>query len=712
MNAPEPRRTAHPGEHYPLGARWDGGGVNFAVFAEAAERVEVEVYLHPAARAPVLRLDLAHRTGPIFHSYVEGLKPGMLYGYRVHGPFEPSKGHRFNPQKLLIDPYTRAIGRPIKWHESLFGYPVGHDPDDLRQDTRDSAPYAPLGAIVDDSFDWQADVAPRTPWQDTIIYEAHVKGATMLHPRVPQEHRGTYLGLASDAFIEHLVELGVTALELLPIQAFVREQHLLDRGLQNYWGYSPLCYFAVEPGYACGNGIEAIDEFKTAVRRLHQAGIEVLIDVVYNHTGEGNRLGPTLCYRGLSNAAYYQLSKKAPRYCADYTGTGNTLNAYHPFVLQMILDSLRYWVEQLHVDGFRFDLATSLGRKQDHVDLHAPFFQAIAQDPVLSRVKLIAEPWDIGPHGYQLGSFPWPWAEWNGGFRDSVRSFFRGDKGQLGSIATRMAGSSDLFADRVQPQASINFITAHDGFTLEDLVSYNEKHNKQNGEQNRDGHDHNISDNCGEEGMTDNQRVWFRREARKRGLMSALLLAQGVPMICAGDELSRTQNGNNNAYCQDNELSWLDWELDERREAFLTFVRDLVAFRKAHHTFRRRYYPGGKLLHPGCKELSWWHPSGREITEKDWHDNDQRCLGMMLCDAAFKSHHAMQAPRKDADETFLLLLNGSRRAPRFVLPEPPLPGVWLRRWAGVEAYHDTPLHAGRRLRIPPASVVVLIHKPD
>ncbi|MDR7452979.1 MAG: glycogen debranching protein GlgX, partial [Armatimonadota bacterium] len=516
-----------PGKPYPLGATWDGLGVNFALYSEHAEHVEVALFDHAEDEAPSAQIALPERTGPVWHGYAPGLQPGRLYGYRVWGPYRPEAGHRFNPAKVLLDPYARAVGRPLRWHDSLFGYTIGDPQADLSFDGRDSAAWAPLGAVVEEAFEWGDDRRPAIPWEDTIIYETHVRGISRLHPEVPEDLRGTYLGLSSEPVVEHLRSLGVTTVELLPVQAFVNDRHLAERGLANYWGYNPLAYFAAEPRYAAGEPLAATREFKMMVRALHAAGLEVVIDVVYNHTGEGNHLGPTLAFRGIDNASYYKLAPD-PRYYMDYTGTGNTLDPGNPYVLQLVTDSLRYWVEQMHVDGFRFDLAAALAREFYDVNMLASFFKIIQQDPVLSRVKLIAEPWDVGEGGYQVGNFPWLWAEWNGRYRDVVRRFWRGDHGQVPEFATRIAGSADLYArSGRKPYASINFVTAHDGFTLADLVSYERKHNEANGEDNRDGADDNYSTNCGAEGPSDDPAVLACRDALARSFLATLLLSQG-----------------------------------------------------------------------------------------------------------------------------------------------------------------------------------------
>ena len=566
-----------PGQPAPLGATWDGLGVNFALYSDHAEKVELVLFDAPEHTEPAWTGELTERTGPIWHGYIPGLRPGQLYGYRVHGPFEPEKGHRFNANKVLLDPYAKAIGRPLDWHKSLFGYEVGHADEDLSFSAEDSAAYAPLGAVIEEGFAWGDDRLLNIPWQDTIIYETHVKGISKLHPEVPEPLRGTYLGLCSEPMLDHFRELGVTTIQLLPVHAKVNDWHLVKKGLSQYWGYNTLAYFAPEPSYSSNGSISAVRDFKMMVRSLHAAGFEVIVDVVYNHTGEGNRLGPTLSFRGIDNLSYYKANPDNPRYLMDYTGTGNTLHAGNPHVLQLIMDSLRYWVLEMHVDGFRFDLAAALARDLYEINMLSSFFQVIQQDPVLSQVKLIAEPWDVGPGGYQVGSFPWQWAEWNGRYRDAVRRFWRGDDGMKGEFATRFSGSSDLYElSGRRPFASINFLTAHDGFTIEDLVSYNEKHNAANQEGNRDGSNANYSTNCGVEGPTQDPVILGKREALKRSLITSLLLSQGVPMLLGGDELSRGRRGNNNPYCQDNEINWFNWDLSDRKQAFLEFVRGVT----------------------------------------------------------------------------------------------------------------------------------------
>ena len=667
-----------PGKPYPLGATWDGLGVNFALYSQHAERVDLLLFDHPEDEAPAQTLTLPERTGPIWHGFIDTARPGQLYGSRVYGPYAPEEGHRFNPNKVLLDPYAKAIGRPMReWHDSLFGYDL-EDPDkDLSFEETDSAPYAPLGAVVENAFEWGDDRSPDIPWEDTIIYETHLKGLTQLHPEVPEHYRGTYLGLASDPVLEHLRSLGVTTVQLLPVHAKVQDRHLIEKGLRNYWGYNTLGYFAPEPEYSTNGPLTAVRDFKMMVRALHDAGFEVIIDVVYNHTGEGSRLGPTLSFRGIDNLSYYKADPNDPRHLVDYTGTGNTLDAGNAYVLQLIMDSLRYWVSEMHVDGFRFDLASVLARELYDVNMLATFFQLIQQDPVLSQVKLIAEPWDVGPGGYQVGSFPWQWTEWNGRYRDAVRRFWRGDEGIAGDVATRISGSSDLYErSGRRPFASINFITAHDGFTLEDLVSYERKHNEANQEGNRDGHEPNYSVNCGVEGPTEDPEVLACRDVRKRSMLATLLLSQGVPMLLGGDELSNTQRGNNNAYCQDNEITWYDWDLDEREQLFLEFVREIIALRKEHQSFRRHHFLTGRENEEGIKDALWWYPEGREMNDEDWNHPDLRAFGLLLRGDCIMGMDARG--RSLEDDTLFLLFNASNEVVECVLPheEAAAPQEW------------------------------------
>ncbi|HSL16490.1 MAG TPA: glycogen debranching protein GlgX [Methylomirabilota bacterium] len=653
-----------PGRPYPLGATWDGEGVNFALFSEHAAAVELCLF-DPSGRREEARLTLPEQTDLVWHGYLPDARPGLLYGYRVHGPWNPREGHRFNHKKLLLDPYAKAVRGRLRWNDALFGYKVGSMKEDLARDRRNSAPYLPRCQVVDTAFTWGDDQPPRVPWHETVIYELHVKGFTRRHPEVPEALRGTYAGLATAPAIDHLQRLGVTAVELMPVHHFADERHLVERGLVNYWGYNSIGFFAPDPRYSASGSIH---EFKTMVKTLHSAGIEVILDVVYNHTAEGNHLGPTLSFRGIDNAAYYRLVADEPRYYMDYTGCGNTLNMRHPRVLQLIMDSLRYWALEMHVDGFRFDLASALARELHEVDRLSAFFDIIHQDPVLSQLKLIAEPWDLGEGGYQVGNFPVGWTEWNGRYRDAVRAYWKGDGGTIGELATRLSGSPDLYesSDRL-PYASINFVTAHDGFTLADLVSYNRKHNEANGEGNRDGNDHNLSWNCGAEGATDNPKVLELRARQRRNFLATLLLSQGVPMLLAGDEMLRTQHGNNNAYCQDNELSWLDWQLDAEARALLELTSRLIALRRRHKVFRRRsFFQGRSLKGAEVKDIEWLDPSGREMSDRDWRQASARCLGVRLNGRAIKETDRRGLPIVDDD--FLLLLNAHHESIQFTIP--------------------------------------------
>jgi isoamylase len=662
-------RQVWPGQPEPLGATWDGEGTNFALFSEAAEAVELCLFDDGGREA---RLPLTEVTAHVWHGYVPGVAPGQHYGYRVHGPYEPARGLRFNPAKLLVDPYARAIDRVPQWDDAIYGYTRGA-PGDI-PDPRDSAAHVPWSVVVDASFPWGDDRQPRTPWHETVIYETHVRGFTARHPDVPDALRGTYAGLAHPAAVGHLTALGVTAVELLPVHHFFSEPLLVERGLRNYWGYNSLGYFAPHGRYSSsGRRGEQVREFKALVRTLHAAGIEVILDVVYNHTAEGDHQGPTLSLRGIDNAAYYRLDERDRSRYVDYTGTGNTLNARHPEVLRLIMDSLRYWVTEMHVDGFRFDLAAALARGLHEVDRLSSFFDLIHQDPVVSRVKLIAEPWDVGEGGYQVGNFPVLWTEWNGKFRDAVRDFWRGHEPSLAEMGYRLTGSSDLYQDDGRrPYASINFVTAHDGFTLHDLVAYEHKRNEANGEANADGTDDNRSWNCGAEGDTSDPTVLALRERQKRNFLATLLLAQGVPMLLAGDELGRTQRGNNNAYCQDNEISWCDWELDARAGALLAFTQRLIGLRRAHPVFRRRrFFQGRPIYGSFLADVGWLAPDGHEMTEQEWVSGHVRCLGVFLNGEAIGE----PGPRGErvTDDSFLLLLNGAPERVAFVLPD--------ERWA-------------------------------
>ena len=617
-------------------------------------------------------------TDKVWHAYLPDVLPGQLYGYRVHGPFEPAQGHRFNPSKVVLDPYAKLIGRNVRWDDSLFGYKFGDEQADLSFDDRDSAPYAPLATVLDPAFTWGDDRSPRTPWHKTVIYELHVKGFTQLNPHVPENLRGSYAGLASESAIKHLTDLGVTAVELLPVHHYLDDRHLVEKGLHNYWGYNTLAYLAPASYYSFeGIQQDAVQQFKMMVRAMHAAGLEVILDVVYNHTAEGNQMGPTLSMRGVDNAAYYRLAPD-PRYYMDFTGTGNTLNMTQPFVLQLIMDSLRYWVSEMHVDGFRFDLASTLARELFEVNRLGAFFDIIHQDPILSQVKLIAEPWDVGPGGYQVGNFPVLWTEWNGKYRDCVRRFWKGDGGTASELATRLAGSSDLYQDDGRkPYASINFVTCHDGFTLHDLVSYNEKHNEANGEDNNDGANDNNSWNCGAEGPTDDPAIIELRERQKRNVMSMLMLSVGVPMMLGGDELGHSQEGNNNTYCQDNELNWIDWELDDRQKQFLDFTRKLIFIRRSQPVLhRRKFFLGRAIRGSDIKDISFFNPSGQEMSDEDWNAGFVKCLGVRLAGDLINDENERGEPI--TGETLLILLNGHWEPIPFTLPSTREGQIWDR----------------------------------
>jgi len=656
---------------YPLGATWDGHGVNFALFS--ANATGVELCLFDATGNESDRIALPEWTDEVWHVYVKGLEPGTLYGYRVHGPYAPEKGHRFNPNKLLLDPYARAHHGDLTWSPAVYGYPMGGGDDaDLEFDDQDSAAFMPKCVVVDSDFDWSIAAKPRVAWEQTVFYEAHVKGYTKLHPDVPEALRGTYAGLASDAVLAHLKSLGVTSIELLPIHTFVNDSTLLDKGLTNYWGYNTIGFFAPDPRYFAKQDIA---EFKTMVDRLHHAGFEVILDVVYNHTAEGNERGATLSFRGIDNASYYRLVPDEPRRYINDTGTGNTLNLSHPRVLQMVMDSLRYWVTEMRVDGFRFDLATILGREPHGFDEGGGFLDAVRQDPILSSVKMIAEPWDCGPGGYQVGGFPPGWAEWNDRFRDTVRSYWRGEEGMVPDLATRLAGSADKFRHRGRrPWASVNFIAAHDGFTVNDLVSYDEKHNEANGEENRDGTSDNRSWNCGVEGPTDDAGIRALRERQKRNLLATLLFAQGTPMIVAGDEFGRTQGGNNNAYCQDNPTSWVDWSARTAEDLQLTdFVANVIALRRTLPALRRqRWFDGCMNAALHVCDLTWLTAAGTPMTDAQWADESNRCLGMLIDGRGQNSG----IPKPASDATLLLVFNSHSDIVDFTLPPDESGGTW------------------------------------
>ncbi len=693
-----------PGKPYPLGATLDGAGVNFALYSAHADEIEVVLFDSASDSEPSLTFSLLERTGPIWHGYLDGLSTGQLYGFRVHGRHDPAAGHRFNSSKVLIDPYARAIGREAVLHDSLFGYVPGSEDADLSFNPRDSAGYAPLGRVVDDDFDWGEEDRPQIPLGRAVIYETHVRGCTKLHPDVPASERGTYLGLTHESVLQHLKKLGVTTIQLLPIQAKAIEPRLIELGMSNYWGYNTLSFFAPEPSYAT-KPERAVQEFKTMVRRLHEAGFEVILDVVYNHSGEGNQLGPTLSFRGIDNLAYYKIDPTDRRYLIDYTGTGNTLDTGNPHVLQLIMDSLRYWVEEMHIDGFRFDLAAALARDVWEVDMMSAFFKVIQQDPVLSRVKLIAEPWDVGPGGYQVGSFPWQWTEWNAQYRDTVRKFWRGDRGVLADFVTRISGSSDLYSNSGRrPVASINFVTAHDGFTLEDLVSYETKVNAANGEDGRDGTDANYSANCGVEGPTKSRAVLGRRNSRKKAIAATMLLSQGVPMLLGGDEISRTQAGNNNAYCQDNEISWYDWY--DGDSTFQDFLSEVIAFRQAHPNFRRHSFLTGAPNDAGYRDVTWWHPSGRKMESPDWNASEARTIGMLLRGDAIGDRDS--DGRTVTDDSFLVCYNAAENSVNFNMPPPRegRPSEWTMVLASDLSVSNAVLGPGKTVLLPGISVTV------
>ncbi len=699
--------TVWPGRPYPLGATWDGEGVNFTLFSEHADKVELCLF-DQKGRREIARIPLRWQTDQVWHCYLPEARPGQLYGYRVYGPYDPKRGHRFNPNKLLLDPYAKDIIGTVRWNDALYGYTIGNSDADLSLDPRNSAHGMPKSRVIETTFAWGDDRPLNTPWHDTVIYELHVKGFTQQHPAVPPQYRGTYAGLTTEPVIEYFKQLGITAVELMPVHSFVHDRYLVEQGLSNYWGYSTLGYFAPHGAYSASG---KVSEFKTMVKRLHSNGIEVILDVVYNHTAEGNHLGPTLCFRGIDNATYYRLVPNDRRYYMDYTGCGNTLNTQHPRVLQLIMDSLRYWVQEMHVDGFRFDLAASLARDEHSVTSFSAFLNMIHQDPVLSQVKLIAEPWDLGEDGFQVGNFPVGWAEWNSRYRDTLRAYWKGEGGLIGELAYRLTGSSDLYAfNGRKPYASINFVTCHDGFTLHDLTSYNHKHNQANGEDNRDGEDHNLSWNCGEEGPTKNLHLIHRRNQQKRNFLASLLFSQGVPMLAAGDEMGRTQQGNNNAYCQDNEISWLDWTLDNDAKDLQAFVREVIRLRKQHPTFRRRrFFQGRRIQGANVKDILWLNPTGHEMSDEEWSHSYARCLGLLLHGDAIEEED--ERGRPIVDDSFLLLLNAHHQGIDFCLPK--LTGI--ARWAvEIDTLFDSGkrddgrhFHSGESYPLQPRSLVLL-----
>ena len=708
MSSPtSPITAVWPGSPYPRGATWDGEGVNFALFSETADRVELCIFDCDGAHE-VQRIALPERTDHVWHCYLPEARPGLAYGYYVHGPYKPEEGLRFNANKLLLDPYAKDFVGELQWNDALYGYTVGHADGDLSFDERNSAPYLPKCRVLEPAFTWGNDRAPAIPWHDMVVYEMHVKGFSMRHPEVPEPLRGSYAALASAPAVNYLRSLGITTVELMPVHAFANDRYLAENNLRNYWGYNTQSFFAPEMHYASS---QKVKEFKTMVKTLHSAGIEVILDVVYNHSCEGNQLGPTLSFRGIDNAAYYILAEDR-RYYADFTGCGNTVNMSHPRALQMVMDSLRYWVEEMHVDGFRFDLASALARERGQVDHLGGFFDVIRQDPTLNRVKLIAEPWDLGMGGYQVGNFPLGWAEWNDRYRDGMRAYWKGDGGLIGDVAKRLTGSSDLYGrSGKKPHASINFVTAHDGFTLHDLVSYNDKHNEANGEENHDGSSHNLSWNCGVEGPTDDPEINALRERQKRNFLATLFLSQGVPMLVSGDELSRTQGGNNNAYCQDNEISWLDWTMTDEKTALLGFVRRLIALRRSHPTFRRRDFFAGRPLHGGgLTDLLWLKADGLEMSDAEWDHEHARCLGMYLSGSAISDigRHG----RSIVDDDFLVVFNAGRDDVAFHMPaiegEPWRALIDTREASGVAA--ERTLDGGSSYPLMGRSLVVLTRR--
>jgi isoamylase len=703
-----PAMQIWPGEPFPLGATYDGRGTNFSLFSEVATKVELCLFDEAGGEQ---RVTLPEVTALCWHVYLPEIRPGQRYGFRVHGPWAPEQGQWCNPNKLLLDPYARAIDGPWTWNESMFPYHFDN-PDGSKNDL-DNASAMPKSVVIDEAFDWEGDTPPRTPWHKTIVYEAHVKGFTKRNPELPEHVRGSYGGLANPVSVDYLHKLGITAVELLPVHQFVQDSVVVDRGLRNYWGYNSIGYFAPHNEYSStGTRGEQVKEFKGAVKALHRAGIEVILDVVYNHTAEGNHLGPVLSFRGIDNTAYYRTVADNRRYYMDYTGTGNTLNMMHPHVLQLLMDSLRYWVTEMHVDGFRFDLASTLARELHDVDRLGSFFDLIQQDPIINRVKLIAEPWDVGEGGYQVGNFPPLWSEWNGKYRDCVRDFWRGTDQTLAEFGSRFTGSSDLYQGTARrPHASVNFITAHDGFTLHDLVSYNEKHNEANGEDNRDGENHNRSWNGGVEGPTDDAEVLRLRHRQMRNFLATLFLSQGVPMLCGGDEIGRTQQGNNNAYCQDSEISWYDWEKADK--GLLGFARDLIRLRSEHPVFcRRRWFQGRPFRGSEVSDIGWFTPAGTQMTDQDWNAGFAKSLGVFLNGNAIPTRD--EHGRRVNDDSFYVMFNAHSEQVEFVLPE----SKWGETWSialdtSEELDHvevdktGRQVGAGERLHVPAWSTVVL-----
>jgi isoamylase len=700
--------VVYPGRPYPLGSTWDGEGINFAIYADHASDVELCLFNDETDQSEFIKIKLAERTHHIWHVYIPGLAPGQLYGYRVNGPFDPENGHRYNVNKLLIDPYAKGIAGVINWHDALFGYILGDEQEDLSFNEMDSAPFIPKSIVIDQAYDWDNEQPLDIPYHESIIYELHIKGFTNQHPDIPEQIRGTYAGLGHPVSVNYLKSLGVTAIELMPVHQFVNDRHLVEKGLSNYWGYNTIGFFSPDIRYAASSerGGQVL-EFKNMVKAMHQAGIEVILDVVYNHTAEGNHMGPTLSFKGVDNQSYYRLTEDQ-RYYMDYTGTGNTLNANLPNVLRLIMDSLRYWITEMHVDGFRFDLAPALARELHAVNKLSAFFDIIHQDPVISQVKLIAEPWDIGEGGYQVGNFPHEWAEWNGKYRDCIRDYWRGADSMLGEFAQRFTGSPDLYQDDLRrPTASVNFITAHDGFTLHDLVTYNDKHNDDNGEGNQDGERHNSSCNYGIEGETDDQQINLIRDRQKRNLLTTLFLSQGIPMLVAGDEFGRTQQGNNNAYCQDNEISWLNWV--EADESLFAFTQQLIHLRKKHPVFcRRRWFQGMPIKGIGLEDIAWFLPEGTEMEEHNWKEDFAKSLAIYLNGQDLKSTGVHG--EKITDDNFYLMFNAHYEGLDYNLPNERYGVEWIKVLdTSIEGIIESPLRhfTGESIHVEGRSIVLL-----
>jgi isoamylase len=698
----------YPGDPFPLGATYDGNGVNFAIYSENGKGVDLCLFDSSDDTKETHRIKISERTHHVWHVYIPGLTPGQLYGYRVHGDYDPANGLRFNPNKLLMDPYAKALSGSIKWDNALFSYEIGHDDQDFAFSDTDSAPFIPKSVVVDQQFDWEGDRAPKVAYNRSIIYETHVRGFTKLHPEIPEEIRGSYAAIGHPVTINYLKELGITAIELMPVHQYVNDRYLVEKELNNYWGYSSIGFFAPDVRYSSsGFHGEQVKEFKAMVKALHKEGIEVILDVVYNHTAEGNHLGPTLCFRGVDNASYYRLTEDR-RFYMDYTGCGNTLNTQMPAVLRLIMDSLRYWITDMHVDGFRFDLASTLARELHEVNQLSAFFDIIYQDPVISQVKLIAEPWDIGEGGYMVGKFPGGWAEWNGKYRDSIRDYWRSAESMLGEFAERISGSSDLYKeDYRRPTASINFITAHDGFTLNDLVSYNEKHNEANKEDNNDGDSHNRSWNCGVEGPTDDPEINQLRQRQKKNFLTTLFLSQGIPMLVAGDEISRTQGGNNNAYCQDNEISWLDWAKAD--QDLLHFTRKVIQLRSGHPVFcRQRWFKGKPVGESGLPDIAWFLPDGREMPDENWAHDFAKSLGMFLNGKSIREVGPKGEPI--VDDSFYILFNAADVPLDYKIPEE-FGSEWtevLNTYENIALEGGKTVKGGESIEAPGRSVIVLM----